>query len=228
MESKPIIFEKPLSTPNASESESVQETFLQNFGIKLDDNYFDFTLSSINNEKIKILVIFSNTKNNSLKKYQADFTLKDLQKKCKYFNIFENNFEEFKNDFLNFYKENRYKIICYDDNEIKILINTKIEYSVEISLAKEDLTKVEHMDYLLKDLDVKDEIINDLNLEIKNAKSELKEKENKIITLEETVKELKNKLDNFQIIKEENEQLKIQISDLEKIVDEAQKLINKN
>ena len=164
-----------------------------------------------------------------LKKYQSDFTLKDLQKKCKYFNIFENNFEEFKNEFLKYNEENRYKIISYDDNEIKILINTKIdEYSVEISLAKEDLTKVEHMDYLLKDLDVKDEIINDLNLEIKNAKSELKEKENKIITLEETVKELKNKLDNFQIIKEENEQLKIQISDLEKIVNEAQKLINKN
>ena len=227
MESKPITFEKPLSTPNSSES--VKETFLQNFGIKLDDNYFDFTLSSINNEKIKIIVIFSNTKDNSLKKYQSDFTLKDLQKKCKYFNIFENNFEEFKNEFLKYNEENRYKIISYDDNEIKILINTKIdEYSVEISLAKEDLTKVEHMDYLLKDLDVKDEIINDLNLEIKNAKSELKEKENKIITLEETVKELKNKLDNFQIIKEENEQLKIQISDLEKIVNEAQKLINKN
>ena len=227
MESKPITFEKPLSTPYASDS--VNETFLQNFGIKLDDNYFDFTLFSINNEKIKILVIFSNTKNNSLKKYQTDFTLKGLQKKCKYFNIFEDNFEEFKNDFLNFNKENRYKIISYDDNEIKILINTKIDkYSVEISLAKEDLTKAEHMDYLLKDLDVKDEIINDINLEIKNAKTELKEKENKIKDLEETVNELTNKLDNFKLIKEENEILKNKIFDLEKIVNEAQKLINKN
>ena len=109
------------------------------------------------------------------------------------------------------------------------LINTKIDkYSVEISLAKEDLTKVEHMDYLLKDLDVKDEIINDINLEIKNAKTELKEKENKIKNLEEIVNELTNKLDNFKIIKEENEILKNKIFDLEKIVNEAQKLINKN
>ena len=227
MESKPIAFEKPLSTPNSSES--VNETFLQNFGIKQDDNYFDFTLSSINNEKIKIMVIFSNTKKNSLKKYQTDLTLKDLQKKCKYFLIFQDDFNEFIKEFLNFHKENRYKIISYDDNEIKILINTKIDgLSFEINLAKDDLTKAEYMDYLLKDLDVKDDIINDLNMEIKNAKTELKEKESKIITLEETVNELTNKLNNFKIIKEENEILKNKISSLEEIVNEAQKLINKN
>ena len=227
MESKPIAFEKPLSTPNSSES--VNETFLQNFGIKQDDNYFDFTLSSINNEKIKIMVIFSNTKKNSLKKYQTDLTLKDLQKKCKYFLIFQDDFNEFIKEFLNFHKENRYKIISYDDNEIKILINTKIDgLSFEINLAKDDLTKAEYMDYLLKDLDVKDDIINDLNMEIKNAKTELKEKESKIITLEETVNELTNKLSNFKIIKEENEILKNKISSLEEIVNEAQKLINKN
>ena len=100
MELNPITYVKPKSTPKASES--VNETFLQNFGIKLEDNYFDFTLFSINNEKIKILVIFSNTKNNSLKKYQTDFTLKDLQKKCKFFLIFEDNFDEFKKEFLIF------------------------------------------------------------------------------------------------------------------------------
>ena len=226
MESKIISFEKPLATPN--ESDSLNETLIQNFDIKIDDNYFDFSLSSINNEKIKILAILSNTKNNSLKKYQTNFTLKNLQSKCKYFLIFQNDFNDFKNEFLNFHKENRYKIKCFDDNEIKLLINTKIDDSIEIILAKEELTKNEHMHYLVKDLDVKDNIINDLNLEIKNSKMQLKEKENKIIILEGTVNELTNKLRDFQKIKEENEELKNKISSLEKIVNEAQKLINEN
>ena len=223
MESKPIL------TPKGSESANeVNETFLQNFGIKLDDKYFDFSLFSINDQKIKISVILSNTKNNNLKKYQKVFTLEDLQQKCNYFLIFR-NFNEFKTDFLNFHKEKRYKIISHDDNEIKILINTKLdEFNLEISLGKEDLSKSEHMDYLLKDLDGKEDLINDLNVEIKNAKNDLKEKENKIINLEKTIIELTNKLSNFHIIKEENELLKNKINSLEKIVNEAQKLMNKN
>ena len=224
MESKPILTPKGPDSPN-----EVNETFLQNFGIKLDDNYFDFSLFSINDQKIKISVILSNTKNNNLKKYQKDFSLEDLQQKCNYFLIFANNFNDFKNDFLNFHKENRYKIISHDDNEIKILIKTKIEeHTLEISLGKEDLSKSEHMDYLLKDLDGKDDLINELNMEIKNAKNDLKEKENKIINLEKTINELTNKLSNFHIIKEENELLKNKINSLEKIVNEAQKLMNKN
>ena len=226
MESKPS---KPISTPKGPESANeVNETFLQNFGIKLDDKYFDFSLFSINDQKIKISVILSNTKNNNLKKYQKVFTLEDLQQKCNYFLIFR-NFNEFKTDFLNFHKEKRYKIISHDDNEIKILINTKLdEFNLEISLGKEDLSKSEHMDYLLKDLDGKEDLINDLNVEIKNAKNDLKEKENKIINLEKTIIELTNKLSNFHIIKEENELLKNKINSLEKIVNEAQKLMNKN
>ena len=110
----------PFNEPRVKNSES----FLFTFNSAFKNDNFIFNLYDISNSKIKISAN-KNTNDIMLSRYESEIYLDELKKKNKYFKMFD-NYEEFKNNFMDLCKANNVNIINFDDNEMTICIDVKL------------------------------------------------------------------------------------------------------
>ena len=186
----------PFNGPSAKNSESLLFTFNSTFK---NDNFI-FNLYDINNSKIKISAK-KNTNDIMFSRYESEIYLDEIKKKNKYFKMFD-NYEEFKNNFMDLCKANNVNIINFDDNEMNICIDVKLmsDNLVYINLKREKIGQKEQIDFLLKDAKIKDQKIEELN--------------NKVLSLEKIIQKLLVKVENLEKNKKnkENKENKDQIS----------------
>lgn len=230
METKTLIPETPDGPApiyGVSETSPPSEDFnIQNFYLEFNGIQFIFSLYDLPTKTMKLFSKFKDTSKKEYKKYEVEIKLEEMKKLGKYFRIFDSD-SEFKNDFLNYYNEKRFEIKSYDDNEIKLAINTKID-TVEVILKKVNISTNEQIDFVIKDIDDKNEKINSLTSEMKEIKDDIKKKEIQITILERNVNELKDKINDLESIKQTNNELKGKISFLEESIIEIKKLMNKD
>ena len=183
----------PFNEPRVKNSESLLFTFNSTFK---NDNFI-FNLYDINNSKIKISAN-KNTNDIMFSRYESEIYLDELKKKNKYFKMFD-NYEEFKNNFMDLCKANNVNIINFDDNEMNICIDVKLmsDNLVYINLKREKIGQKEQIDFLLKDAKIKDQKIEELN--------------NKVLSLEKIIQKLLVKIENLEKNKENNDQISYEI-----------------
>ena len=183
----------PFNEPRVKNSESLLFTFNSTFK---NDNFI-FNLYDINNSKIKISAN-KNTNDIMLSRYESEIYLDELKKKNKYFKMFD-NYEEFKNNFMDLCKANNVNIINFDDNEMNICIDVKLmsDNLVYINLKREKIGQKEQIDFLLKDSKIKDQKIEELN--------------NKVLSLEKIIQKLLVKVENLEKNKENSDQISYEI-----------------
>ena len=211
-----------------SESSPTSEDFnIQNFELDFNGTQFLFSLYDLPNKKLLLLSKFKDATKKEYKKYQIELKLEEISEKFRYFRLFK-KYDEFKDDFLKFYEEKRYEMKSYDDNEIKLAIKTQLGDIVEINLKKGNMSADEQIDFVIKDIDDKNEKINSLTSEMKEIKDDIKKKDIQITNLEKNVNELKDKVNDVESIKKINEELKGKISILEESIKEIKKIMDKD
>ena len=169
------------------------ETNILNFILEYNNNKYNFSLIDIDNYKIKIQG--NDYKENNINIYEAILELKNLKTINKYFKMFD-DYEEFKNDFIELCKSENIKINNINTIEMIITIDLMIKTNnlLNISLKKVEINDEEQMKFILTDLKNKNEKINDMNIQVGNMKK-------KIISLENNINELNLKLNNIEKIK---------------------------
>ena len=110
------------------------------------------------------------------------------------------NYEEKKNNFIELCKRKNIKI-NYCDQKVLIIIldfSTITNNLMNITLNRIEISDKEQNYLLLKDLNYKNEQIDELNIKIKEIKKELELKDNKIKNLEQNLNELNIRITNLE------------------------------
>ena len=151
----------PISTPINNESN------LLKFDLQYNSDNIIFTLIDINNSKIKLTAKSQNNKG-ICKNYSVELTLDYLKKQNKYFKMFD-NYQEFKNNFIDICKATRnIKVISMENGELIIVIDLLIisDNLLKLSLKENELSQKEQIEFLIKDSNYKDKKISELNNKI--------------------------------------------------------------
>ena len=174
----------PILIPITNE---LNESNLFNFELQYKSDNIDFSLKDINNSKIK-LTANSQIKNGIFKNYSIELTLDYLKKQNKYFKMFD-NYQEFRNNFIDICKAKNIKVISMENGEIVIAIDLLIisENVLYLSLKENELSQKEQIEFLIKDSNDKDKKISELYDKIQIMETNYN---NKISSLEKTINNL--------------------------------------
>ena len=174
----------PILIPITNE---LNESNLFNFELQYKSDNIDFSLKDINNSKIK-LTANSQIKNGIFKNYSIELTLDYLKKQNKYFKMFD-NYQEFRNNFIDICKAKNIKVISMENGEIVIAIDLLIisENVLCLSLKENELSQKEQIEFLIKDSNDKDKKISELYDKIQIMETNYN---NKISSLEKTINNL--------------------------------------
>ena len=174
----------PILIPITNE---LNESNLFNFELQYKSDNIDFSLKDINNSKIK-LTANSQIKNGIFKNYSIELTLDYLKKQNKYFKMFD-NYQEFRNNFIDICKAKNIKVISMENGEIVIAIDLLIisENLLYLSLKENELSQKEQIEFLIKDSNDKDKKISELYDKIQIMETNYN---NKISSLEKTINNL--------------------------------------
>ena len=106
------------------------------------------------------------------------------------------NFQDFKNDFVNICKTNNFKIINMNDDELIISINLHLltNNSINLTLKFKEISQKEQIQFLLKDLNDKNKKIDELNIKINELENGHKSLEKIINNLLLRIQKFENKL----------------------------------
>ena len=158
------------------------------------------------------LIIINVIKQNSIPftNYCANYSLKDLQNKSKFFKVFDYILEAFEDLKIRFTNKN-YILKSHKDEKIILSIKTNVfksDFDLEIPIQKQDISKTvqELCEIIQKQNEQIKEIMNNREPEKKNNEEieKLKEKNN---NLEEEIKSLKEELKNLEKIYEIKNQI---------------------
>ena len=195
MAEAPTIIETPLF---------LEEHLLLNFTLKYNKKDYIIDFFDINNDMIKIKARENSNEinDNYIKMYQSEIIINELKSKHKYFKMFDNN-EECKINIIDLCKNEQIKISNIDEKELILIINLGIlkDNLIYIPLQRVEMSDKDKLLYLQKDLNDKNKKIEELNIEIKQIKENLKLKDDKIIELEKAINSIINRLDNLEKIK---------------------------
>ena len=173
--------------PINDQEQIYSESLLLNFNLKFKDDTIEFNLYDINNSKLKVIAYRQKFKESEPipTNYEIEISLDELQKKNKYFKMFD-NYQEFKTNFIDLCKDNKINIINFDDNTITISITLMVipDNIMNLTLKNWKIAQKEQIDYLIKDSKIKDKKIEELN--------------NKVLSLEKIVENLLNKIDKLE------------------------------
>jgi len=174
----------PILIPITNE---LNESNLFKFELQYKSDNIDFSLIDINNSKIKLTAI-SQIKKGIFKNYSIELTLDYLKKQNKYFKMFD-NYQEFRNNFIDICKAKNIKVISIENGELVIAIDLLIicENLLYLSLKENELSQKEQIDFLIKDSNDKDKKISELNDLIQIME---KNYNNKISSLEKSINSL--------------------------------------
>ena len=174
----------PILIPITNE---LNESNLIKFELQYKSDNIDFSLIDINNSKIKLTAI-SQIKKGIFKNYSIELTLDYLKKQNKYFKMFD-NYQEFRNNFIDICKAKNIKVISIENGELVIAIDLLIicENLLYLSLKENELSQKEQIDFLIKDSNDKDKKISELNDLIQIME---KNYNNKISSLEKSINSL--------------------------------------
>ena len=174
----------PILIPITNE---LNESNLFNFELQYKSDNIDFSLKDINNSKIK-LTANSQIKNGIFKNYSIELTLNYLKKQNKYFKMFD-NYQEFRNNFIDICKAKNIKVISMENGEIVIAIDLLIisENVLYLSLKENELSQKEQIELLIRDSNDKDKKISELYDKIQIMETNYN---NKISSLEKTINNL--------------------------------------
>ena len=174
----------PILIPITNE---LNESNLFKFELQYKSDNIDFSLIDINNSKIKLTAI-SQIKKGIFKNYSIELTLDYLKKQNKYFKMFD-NYQEFRNNFIDICKAKNIKVISIENGELVIAIDLLIicENLLYLSLKENELSQKEQIDFLIKDSNDKDKKISELNDLIQIME---KNYNNKISSLEKSLNSL--------------------------------------
>ena len=174
----------PILVPITNE---LNESNLLKFELQYKSDKIDFSLIDINNSKIK-LTANSQIKKGIFKNYSIEFTLEYLKKQNKYFKMFD-NYQEFRNNFIDICKAKNIKVINIENGELVIAIDLLIisENLLYLSLKENELSQKEQIELLIRDSNDKDKKISELNDKIQIME---KNYSNKISSLEKNINEL--------------------------------------
>ena len=174
----------PILIPITNE---LNESNLFKFELQYKSDNIDFSLKDINNSKIK-LTANSQIKNGIFKNYSIELTLDYLKKQNKYFKMFD-NYQEFRNNFIDICKAKNIKVISMENGEIVIAIDLLIisENVLYLSLKENELSQKEQIEFLIKDSNDKDKKISELYDKIQIMETNYN---NKISSLEKTINNL--------------------------------------
>ena len=174
----------PILVPITNE---INESNLLKFELQYKSDKIDFSLIDINNSKIK-LTANSQIKKGIFKNYSIEFTLEYLKKQNKYFKMFD-NYQEFRNNFIDICKAKNIKVINIENGELVIAIDLLIisENLLYISLKENELSQKQQIELLIRDSNDKDKKISELNDKIQIME---KNYSNKISSLEKNINEL--------------------------------------
>lgn len=185
-----------IETPDQMTLEPENETNDQliNFKLEYNNDILDFSLFEINNQKLKLIIIENDYKKSELKKYEAILELNQLKTAHKYFRMFD-DYNEFKNNFIKLCNPNNIKITYHNISAIEIKIDLKLISNnlFTITLNEIQMGLKEKFKFIIKELNEKSKIVNDLNVKIKEYEKDLNLKGNKIANLEKDIKDLKMK-----------------------------------
>ena len=190
----PVIEYPGQMTPEAENETNEINSELINFKLKYNNNILEFSLFDVDNQKLKLMAKENDYKESELKKYETLLELKQLKDVHKYFRMFD-NYNEFKNNFIQLCNPNNIKINNHNYSTIEIEIDLKLISNnlLTITLNKIQVDEKEQIKFIIKKLNEKNTLIIDLNLKIKEFEKDLNLKENKITDLEKTIKNLKIK-----------------------------------
>jgi len=167
-------FENP-EIPTSSQKSIEKNLF--NFSLNFTvNNNINFSLSEIENNKLKLIAI---EKNDKFNKYETILELEKLKNINKYFTKF-NNYEDFKKDFIklcNSKNDITIKYYNFDKIEINIKLLSDSDNICTFILNKVDMTH--HKEQIKFQTEI-NEIINNLILKNKEMENNLKLKENDI------------------------------------------------
>ena len=182
----------PILIPITNE---LNESNLFNFELQYKSDNIDFSLKDINNSKIK-LTANSQIKNGIFKNYSIELTLDYLKKQNKYFKMFD-NYQEFRNNFIDICKAKNIKVISMENGEIVIAIDLLIisENVLCLSLKENELSQKEQIEFLIKDSNDKDKKISELYDKIQIMETNYN---NKISSLEKTINNLIKRIANLE------------------------------
>ena len=174
----------PILIPITNE---LNESNLFNFELQYKSDNIDFSLKDINNSKIKLTANYQ-IKKGIFKNYSIEFTLEYLKKQNKYFKMFD-NYQEFRNNFIDICKAKNIKVISMENGEIVIAIDLLIisENVLYLSLKENELSQKEQIEFFIKDSNDKDKKISELYDKIQIMETNYN---NKISSLEKTVNNL--------------------------------------
>lgn len=185
-----------IETPDQMTLEPENETNVEliNFKLEYNKDILDFSLFEINNQKLKLIIIENDYKKSELKKYEAILELNQLKTAHKYFRMFD-DYNEFKNNFIKLCNPNNIKITNHNISAIEIKIDLKLISNnlFTITLNEIQMGLKEKFKFIIKELNEKSKIVNDLNVKIKEYEKDLNLKGNKIANLEKDIKDLKMK-----------------------------------
>ena len=182
----------PILIPITNE---LNESNLFNFELQYKSDNIDFSLKDINNSKIK-LTANSQIKNGIFKNYSIELTLDYLKKQNKYFKMFD-NYQEFRNNFIDICKAKNIKVISMENGEIVIAIDLLIisENVLYLSLKENELSQKEQIEFFIKDSNDKDKKISELYDKIQIMETNYN---NKISSLEKTINNLIKRIANLE------------------------------
>ena len=177
-----------------------ENLLLLNFNLKHNNINFNISLFDNDNNEIKVLSREKDDNKKEIKRnYETILKFNELDKTYKYFRMFD-NYEEKKNNFIELCKRKNVKI-NYCDEKLLIIIMDFITIKnnlMNITLNRIEISDKEQNYLLLKDLNYKNEQIDELNIKIKEIKKELELKDNKIKNLEQNLSELNIRITNLE------------------------------
>ena len=193
----------PILIPITNE---LNESNLFKFELQYKSDNIDFSLIDINNSKIKLTAKSQNNKG-MCKNFSIELTLDYLKKQNKYFKMFD-NYQEFRNNFIDICKAKNIKVIKMENGELVIVIDLLIisENLLYLSLKENELSQKEQIEFLLRDSNDKDKKISELN--------------NKIQIMEKTINELINRIESLEKDREINQASLVKNNNFNKDVNE--------
>lgn len=183
---KQILMERPAPI-SVSITNELNESNLLKFELEFKSDKIDFSLIDISNSKIK-LTANTQIKKGIFKNYSIELTLDYLKKQNKYFKMFD-NYQEFRNNFIDICKAKNIEVINMENGELTIVIDLLVisDNLLYLSLKENELSQKEQIELLLRDSNDKDKKISELNDKIQIME---KNYNNKISSLEKNINEL--------------------------------------
>jgi len=172
---------------SVSITNELNESNLLKFELEFKSDKIDFSLIDISNSKIK-LTANTQIKKGIFKNYSIELTLDYLKKQNKYFKMFD-NYQEFRNNFIDICKAKNIEVINMENGELTIVIDLLVisDNLLYLSLKENELSQKEQIELLLRDSNDKDKKISELNDKIQIME---KNYNNKISSLEKNINEL--------------------------------------